>query len=1277
MSRRTYSSGSGGGGGDQKRRTFTKLMRDKNASVSSIHQASRFLEGMETFNSKAELLAQLQDPRNMGMHRIREVLSFVNSIRDVITLLIPLLGHIMTAETSRPIYRPLRDKLLLAIYNVPGLMLALEAHGVACDLDTESATCLCSFLRSLTKAILEPRQSELVLTMARNLRERGDVDEAGVLCTFLLVDGVDRAEMNARPIVSSKLNAAACWVTDMVPPGGRHDNDHRNFRNIRILPTIDELTCTVKPYLPLASGENRFMDEPVSSLLDSNFRLLREDAVSTMKQTLSDDSARGTWTNARIVDLDVGNRGGGWLVSFVVQCDSRTEGNPTWKYSRALRHGAVVALCRNGVPVRMGTIVVREAEEPDKWLHSPMGPKIGVAFESLDFDACIEEMINNSGINAIVCDTTDDLLHTRRTDPRHAVLLGHLQIYDGQMTTYDLIEVSKSFFAYHPILKALQAKESIPLSNELLGSQKSKNVKPSYLPDNISLPNDPNFEGYECDLEMWSTDDVVQKTTLDKSQADALRHSLSSRVALIQGPPGTGKTFLGALVARTIRRNTDETILCVCYTNHALDQFLEHMLATGENRLVRIGGRSKSETLGGYNLRNLSRRNQDTEGFCQRRIKQVTAQLFDLKKYIESDIELLKAPVQWSQIRDFLLSDEPETFDFLQAPNMEDGFNIIGPNGKVIEDSFLWDCWRKGDPLPSWTMPHLDVVDIREFNRFWNLSLEDRAIRIQRWKGEIMGPTAFEIAAFVEQFNALAQEMQSLRQDGELEILMSARVIGATTSGAANYRDLLALTAPGVVIVEEAGEVLEAHILTSLSESTQNSEASKHLIMIGDHKQLPPKVEQHALSTASGGGYNLDCSLFERLIVAGLPSVTLEVQHRMRPSISALIRAQTYPSLVDHDSVRRYPDLQGVSKNVVFVDHQQPEDGADTEESRTKSNQFEAELSLEIVRYFMLQGYRADQIVVLTPYVGQLVKLISLMKTNLKEVTAFVSERDAADLEQIEGADQVDLDNTGSRPAKCVRCSSIDNFQGEEADIIVISLVRSNSRGDIGFLKEKQRVNVLLSRARLGLFLVGNSSTLMNKMAGRHVWGPILQSFTSDGCLLKGLPSTCQLHPDDEPVQLCNAREFRAIRPNGGCDRSCNFRLPCGHACPLFCHPTDRCHERAQKSCCEPCKRFPVDCPLQHPCLKLCKDECGPCCAAVGSTQLLCGHSLEDVKCYETGKENAMFHLLLRCKAPKMHTFQSCGHDCETTCVNSRRDKPHCPAKCGKPANCEHPCTNM
>eukprot|EP00983_Pelagomonas_calceolata_P042443 1138506-Pelagomonas_calceolata.AAC.3 len=142
-------------------------------------------------------------------------------------------------------------------------------------------------------------------------------------------------------------------------------------------------------------------------------------------------------------------------------------------------------------------------------------------------------------------------------------------------------------------------------------------------------------------------------------------------------------------------------------------------------------------------------------------------------------------------------------------------------------------------------------------------------------------------------------------QDGSKEaMLKEARIIGCTTTGLAGQKALImGAVSPGIVVVEEAAELLESHVLTSLSPDTQ------HLIMIGDHKQLRPKVEYYPLSVQSGNGHDLNVSLFERLVVQGFPFATLTVQHRMHPGISALIK-HTYPGPSQKPALMQYCNME-------------------------------------------------------------------------------------------------------------------------------------------------------------------------------------------------------------------------------------------------------------------------------------------------------------------------------------------------------------------------------
>ena len=147
------------------------------------------------------------------------------------------------------------------------------------------------------------------------------------------------------------------------------------------------------------------------------------------------------------------------------------------------------------------------------------------------------------------------------------------------------------------------------------------------------------------------------------------------------------------------------------------------------------------------------------------------------------------------------------------------------------------------------------------------------------------------------------------------DIISSRRVVACTTTAAAKYAQELQAASRDVLLVEEAGEILESHVLTALGPKTQQ------LVLIGDHKQLRPKLNSYSLSVEKGEGYDLNRSLFERLILKGYPHQVLNEQHRMRPAISSLIRALTYPGLIDAPSTQGRPAIRGLQDNLVFLTH--------------------------------------------------------------------------------------------------------------------------------------------------------------------------------------------------------------------------------------------------------------------------------------------------------------------------------------------------------------------
>ena len=168
------------------------------------------------------------------------------------------------------------------------------------------------------------------------------------------------------------------------------------------------------------------------------------------------------------------------------------------------------------------------------------------------------------------------------------------------------------------------------------------------------------------------------------------------------------------------------------------------------------------------------------------------------------------------------------------------------------------------------------------------------------------------------------------------------------------------------------------------------------------HRQLRPKVNNYALTVEKGEGYDLNRSLFERLILKNYPHSTLSDQHRMRPEISALVRELTYPDLSDAPRTQGRPNTYGIRDDLVFIHHEKPEDDlsnvsdrADEDSKASKQNSFETAMVLKIVRYLAQQGYGTDKLVVLTPYLGQLSKLRDALK---KDNDPVLNDLDSYDL---------------------------------------------------------------------------------------------------------------------------------------------------------------------------------------------------------------------------------------------------------------------------------------
>lgn len=303
-----------------------------------------------------------------------------------------------------------------------------------------------------------------------------------------------------------------------------------------------------------------------------------------------------------------------------------------------------------------------------------------------------------------------------------------------------------------------------------------------------------------------------------------------------------------------------------------------------------------------------------------------------------------------------------------------------------------------------------------------------------------------------------------------------------------------------------------------------------------------------------------------------------------------------------------------------------------------------------LCKYLLCQNYQPSQITILTTYTGQLHCLRRLLPAA-----------------QFAG----------------VKVHVVDKYQGEENDIILLSLVRSNPEGRVGFLQIANRVCVALSRAKKGLYCVGNLA-----MFGRvQLWSGILHTLREAGQVGPALTLCCQNHPGTR-TRVARAEDFRQA-PEGGCALPCEFRLDCGHVCTRACHPYDAEHTAFQ--CAKPCPR--VLCELGHRCPDLCYQQCDDCRVRVEKLIPGCRH-LQMVPCYKDPLDFV-------CQMPCEKTLR-CGHACANSCGDvctarctvpvtrelhcghrqedachlgrSPAGEPPCRTPCGATLACGHPC---
>ena len=635
--------------------------------------------------------------------------------------------------------------------------------------------------------------------------------------------------------------------------------------------------------------------------------------------------------------------------------------------------------------------------------------------------------------------------------------------------------------------------------------------------------------------------------------------------------------------------------------------------------------------------------------------------------------------------------DEPENLQHLR-----DVFMVQEPEYQFLDET---DEQSEELQLCEETEDHQTSSRMLPTKWSWDMSWEERFFQCKILE-DIYFQFLHRINRHLDKQVELAQQLHHLAKiNATSQVYDGKAVIGGTIVGCIARLESIRSTNPFAIIVEEASEVLEPLLLACISSSTCKLE------MIGDHLQLKPSLmTKFSFERVNKANY----SMFERLIRAPsshrVPSSALATQRRMRTNICDLTR-DFYKHIVeikDHpicqtrhigeskkNQERNGPDLNhslkqlwqckgrevpGILPHLFFWTHDGFQQKAEV--GMSKVNRTEADMVCGLTEFMVSCGVPKSSIAILTPYKGQLM----LMRKQLIGAGLLSRQR---------------------HPDSCI-LSTVDQFQGDEADITIISLV-TDARSNTPFVKQVNRMIVLLSRARLGMFIVGNIGYFEARPdPSISHWQAAIKKLNqtaepdSDSneshyipftgpCLGSSISICCPQHRKST-VFAKNHKDLKL----GFCQIPCTHKLDCSHPCNYKCHfqNPDQHKLKCDAKVIAPCPKHPkeINCfelfqkagiqigksKMLHPSWNFQCDEMVP-------ITLPCSHECE-VTCAEDTKMETTKCDFPRCRKQAYTPFiyPNCKHQIHGECweIELIKSKPYivkpCPQDVNHTLNCGH-----
>ncbi|KAK9863382.1 hypothetical protein WJX84_010246 [Apatococcus fuscideae] len=509
-------------------------------------------------------------------------------------------------------------------------------------------------------------------------------------------------------------------------------------------------------------------------------------------------------------------------------------------------------------------------------------------------------------------------------------------------------------------------------------------------------------------------------------QVEAIKSGVQPGLTMVVGPPGTGKTDTAVQIMHVLYHNCPgQRTLLITHSNQALNDLFEKILQRDvpARYLLRLGmGEQELATELDFS-----------------RVGRVNAML---ARRLQLLAEVEKMAKQFNVAEDMAYTCESAGyFWLLHVLSRWERFQSEAQRVKTAE------CVKELFPFKEY------FADAPE-QLFHSSSF---AADMEKARG------------CFRHLRTMFQELEECRafellkgQADRVNYLMTkqAKIVAMTcTHAALKRREFLQLGFKyDNLLMEESAQILEIETFIPMLLQKQEDGLArlKRVILIGDHHQLPPVVKNMAFQKHS----HLDQSLFTRFVRLGMPYLQLNAQGRARPGLANLYNWR-YQQLGDLPNVQQQPAYLQANAGLAFdyqfidvPDYYLPNDPTPRGESEPiphfYQNVGEAEYLVTWYQYMRLAGYPANKISILTTYNGQKALLRDVIENRCAGHPAF------------------------GRPHKV---ATVDKYQGQQNDYILLSLVRTRA---VGHIRDVRRLVVAMSRSRLGLYIFGRQSLFAN-----------------------------------------------------------------------------------------------------------------------------------------------------------------------------------------------------